>query len=241
MTTLFGNAASHPVYATELMLRAKGVPYRRTDLPQWFHRPMLRALGFPGTTVPALRLDGRRIQTTKAIARELEALRPDPPLLPADPERRARVEEIEAWCDGDFQQLLRRMIYWALPRNVDATASYFEGSRSVIPFPLVKPLAPVVTRILARDHESQDARIQADLAALPGILDRIDGWIEQGLLEGRTPNVADYQVAATLALLMTFDDLRPLVSDRPAGDLVRRHAAGYPGRMPPAFPAGWLP
>ena len=40
---------------------------------------------------------------------------------------------------------------------------------------------------------------------------------------------------------MSHDDLRPLVAPRPAGELARRIAPAYPGRMPPAFPRDWLP
>ena len=83
--TLYGIPASHPVYATTLMLDRKGIEYKRIDLPQWFHRPLLRLLRFPGTTVRALVLDGRRIQTRKAIARALDAREPEPRLVPADP------------------------------------------------------------------------------------------------------------------------------------------------------------
>ena len=104
--TLYGIPASHPVYAATLMLERKGIEYKRIDLPQWFHRPMLRALRFPGTTVPALVLDGRRVQTTKSIARALDQVKPEPQLVPDDP----RVREIETWCDGDFQQLGRRLV-----------------------------------------------------------------------------------------------------------------------------------
>jgi glutathione S-transferase len=43
------------------------------------------------------------------------------------------------------------------------------------------------------------------------------------------------------AALRTQDDLKPLIEPRPAGALSRRIAVGYPGRMPPAFPASWLP
>ena len=93
----------------------------------------------------------------------------------------------------------------------------------------------------AKIQGAVDDAVRADLAALPGLLDRIDGWIAEGLLGGEEPNVADYQVASTLALLMTLDDLRPFISARPAGELVRRYAAGYPGRMPPTFPKAWLP
>lgn len=239
--TLYGIPASHPVYAATLMLERKGVEYRRVDLPQWFHRPMLRILRFPGTTVPALVLDGRRLQTTKAIARALDAVRPDPPLVPTDPHERARVEAVETWCDGDFQQLGRRLTYWALVRHGEAVEGYLEGSRLILPRFMVKPLAPTVIRILARHHKSRDDAVRQDLATLPGLLDRIDGWIAEGVLGGAEPNVADYQVATSLALLASHDDLRPLISSRPAGRLMERIAPGYPGRMPPAFPPDWMP
>jgi glutathione S-transferase len=235
--TLYGIPASHPVYATTLMLERKGIEYKRVDLPQWFHRPLLRLLRFPGTTVPALVLDGRRVQTTKAIARALDARQPEPRLVPGDP----RVEEIETWCDGDFQQLGRRLVYWALVRHREAVDSYLEGSRLILPRVLVKPLAPAIIRILARSHRSRDEAVRQDLAALPGLLDRIDGWIADGVIGGAEPNVADYQVATSLALLMSHDDLRPLIAPRPAGRLAQRLAPDYPGRMPPAFPPDWLP
>ena len=237
--TLYGIPASHPVYATTLMLERKGIEYKRIDLPQWFHRPLLRLLRFPGTTVPALVLDGRRIQTTKAIARALDELAARAARW--CPRRSAaRVEAIETWCDGEFQQMGRRLVYWALVRHGSAVDSYLEGSRLILPRFLVKPLAPAIIRILARDHRSRDEAVRQDLAALPGLLDRIDGWIAEGVIGGAEPNVADYQVATSLALLMSHDDLRPMIAPRPAGALAQRVAPGYPGRMPPAFPPYWL-
>ena len=82
--------------AAELMLRQKGVDYRRVDLVAVLHRGVLRVLGFPGITVPALRIDGRRVQGTRAIAEALDELRPGAPLVP-DP----AVVEAEAWADDD--------------------------------------------------------------------------------------------------------------------------------------------
>jgi glutathione S-transferase len=234
---LYAIPASHPSFAAGLMLDRKGIPYSRVDLPQWFHRFILRALRFPGRTVPALVLDGRRIQTTAAIARALDELRPEPRLVPADP----RAAEIERWADEELQQYGRRLVYWALPRHPEAVASYLEEARMPLPRFMVMPLAPLIVRILARDHDATDANVEADLAALPEILDRIDGWIADGVIGGPEPNVADLQVATSLALLRTHDDLRALIDARPAGELSRRLAAGYPGRMPPAFPAAWLP
>jgi glutathione S-transferase len=238
---LYAIPASHPSFAVALMLERKGIAYTRVDLPQWFHRGALRLLRFPGRTVPALVLDGRRIQTTKAIARALDEVRPEPPLVPADAELRATVEEIEAWADEELQQYARRLVYWALPRHSRAVGSYLEGAQLVLPRFMVTPLAPLILRILARDHQATDAAVEADLAALPGILDRIDGWIAGGVLGGPEPTVADLQVATSLALLLSLDDLKPIIGPRPAGELSRRLASGYPGRMPPAFPHAWLP
>jgi glutathione S-transferase len=222
------------------MLERKGIEYKRVDLPQWFHRAILRALRFPGNTVPALVLDGRRIQGTKRIARALDELRPDPPLVPVDPAERAKVEAAETWADDTLQQVARRLVWGALLRDRAAVDSYLEGARLLIPVALAKPAAPVIIRILARDNGSTDAAIRADLAALPAMLDQIDGWLAQGLIGGAEPNVADFQIATTLALLMTLDDVRPAIEARPAGELAKRVAPGYPGRMPPAFPPDWI-
>jgi glutathione S-transferase len=233
---LYAIPGSHPAYAAELMLRRKGIAYERTDLPQWLHRAMLRLLRFRGGTVPALVFeDGRRVQTTRRIVRALDGVRPDPPLVPA--ERRAEIEAVEAWADGPFQQLARRMTYWALRREPEAADSYLEGSNLVLPRKLVMPAAPLIIRILARDHDSSDAAIRQDLVDLPGALDRVDGWIAGGVLGGESPNAADFQVATTLALLRSHEALRPAIDARPAGALAQRLAPDYPGRTTVAFPA----
>ena len=96
--TLFGVAASHPSLAAELMLRHKGVKYRRVDLPTVTHRTLLRALGYPRKTVPALRIDGARVQGTTQIALALDALIPSPPLFPSDPDKRREVDGADAWA-----------------------------------------------------------------------------------------------------------------------------------------------
>jgi glutathione S-transferase len=238
---LYAIPASHPSFAAQLMLERKGIEYSRVDLPQWFHRGILRALRFRGRTVPALVLDGRRVQTTKRIARVLDEVRPEPRLVPADPGRRVKVEAIESWVDGDVQQLCRRLVYWALPRHPEAVGSYLEGSRLILPMFMVKPLAPPIIRLLRRDHKATDDAVKADLSALPAILDRLDAAVADGVIGGDQPNVADLQVACSLALLMTHDDLRDYIAARPAGKLAQRLASGYPGHMPPAFPADWLP
>ena len=110
---LFVIPASHPSIATQLMLEHKGIPYKRTDLLPVISKGVLKAVGFPGVTVPALKIDGDKIQ----------------------------------------------------------------GSR---------------------------------------------------------------QIAPSIGLAMTLDDLRPAIESRPAGALARRFVPNYPGKMPPVLPAEWL-
>ena len=86
--------ASHPSKAAELMLERKGVPFKRRDLIFLMHIAVVKARRFPGRTVPALIWeDGRKIQGSRNISRFLDEERPDPPLFPADPEQRRKLDE----------------------------------------------------------------------------------------------------------------------------------------------------
>jgi glutathione S-transferase len=137
--------ASHPSRSAMLMLDRKRIPYKRVDLMPVISKGVLRAQRFPGVTVPALKIDGTRVQGSREIARELDRIRPEPALFPADPERRVKVEEAEAWGD-EFQQKPRRLSWWALKRNRGPLASYSEGARLGVPVGLaVRTGGPIVS------------------------------------------------------------------------------------------------
>ena len=230
---------SHPSRSAMLMLDRKGIPFKRVDLMPVISKGVVRANGFPGVTVPALKLDGTKIQGSREIARELDRIQPEPALYPADPEKRGKVEEAEAWGD-EFQQKPRRMSWWAFKRNRSPMASYSEGARLGVPVGLaVKTGAPIVA-IAARLNGSTDENVRADLASLGEDLDRIDGWIAAGVIGGPEPNAADFQLAPSVRLLMSFDDLRPFVEARACGEMAKRIVTDFPGRTPPIFPAEWL-
>ena len=74
---LYSLSLSHPGHAARLMLERKGIEHRVVDLLPGLHPPIVRAAGFRGGTVPALKLDGRRIQGSLRISRALEQARPD--------------------------------------------------------------------------------------------------------------------------------------------------------------------
>jgi glutathione S-transferase len=238
--TLYVIPGSHPSMTARLMLEAKGVEYKRVDLMPVVSKAALRALRFPSTTVPALKLDGRRIQGSREIARELDRLVPEPALYPAESDRRAAVEQAERWGDEDLQAPVRRILWNTLKRDRSPLRSYSEGARLGIPIGLaVKTAAPIVA-LSARFNNASDENVRADLAALPGMLKRIDDWIAEGVLGGDPPNAADLQIAASIRLAMTLDDLRPAIESRPAGELALRVMPDYPGRAAPVLPATWL-
>ena len=232
--------ASHPSRTAMMMLDAKGILYKRVDLMPVISRGVLRVLGFPGVTVPALKIGDRKVTGSLEISRELDRVQPDPPLFPTDPGARTDVERAEAWGDEVLQGVARRALWNAIKRDHSPLASFSEGAKLGIPISLaVKTAAPIVA-MEVRINEATDDRVREDLAALPGMLQRIDDWIAEGVLGGEHPNAADLQVATSLHLLMTLDDVRPALEQRPAGELALRVAPEYPGRVPPIFPSAWL-
>jgi glutathione S-transferase len=243
-TTLFVIPGSHACATAMLMLAHKRIEYRVVRLPTGAHPLILRVLGFPGNarrassldgeanrmlaavdrlgTVPALRIAGERVQTNIAIARRLERVQPEPPLFPSDPERRAAVEEAESWGDRVLQMAARRIVLAAsATRGLDALSE--RGARG--------RLGALLSRSdTIRSQSSRGARhtFAATPAAEAGLLDelgaqldRVDGWIDAGVLMSGEPTVADMTLAPSLALLAYRTDLHEQIEARPAGALMR--------------------
>lgn len=232
--------ASHPSIAAELMLEHKGIEYKRTDLLPVISKGVLRAVGFPGITVPALKIDGEKVQGSRQIARELDRLRPEPPLFPADPAKRAEVEEAERFGDEELQHPVRQILWWGMKKDRAPLRSYSEGARIGMPIGLAVKTAPPIVALSARFNESSDENARKALAELPALLDRVDAWVQSGVLGGERPNAADFQIAPSIGLAMTLDDLRPAIAGRPAASLAQRYVPNYPGKMPPVLPREWL-
>jgi len=237
---LYTIPGSHPSMAARLMLESKGIPYKRTDLMPVISKGVLRAVGFPRNTVPAIKVDGRRVQGTGEIARELDRLRPEPPLLPTDPARLAAVEEAERFGDQELQPQVRQILWWALRKDKAPLRSYSEGARLGIPIGLALRTAAPIVAASAHFNEATDDNVRRGLAAMPAMLQRIDAWIAAGVLGGEQLNVADFQIAPSLRLAMTLDDLRAAIEGRPAGQLATRVVPSYPGKTPPILPLAWL-
>jgi glutathione S-transferase len=235
---------SHPGISAMLMLERKGIDYRRVILPPGFSRRLIRRFGFEGDRTPAMKIDGRKVQGSTAISRELEHIQPEPPLFPAEPEQRRRVEEAEVWGDQELQSIPRTIIWWVFKRDRSGMKNFLEKAPASARFGLpasiaVKTAGPMIN-LGAKLNDSNDDHVRAELARLPEVLDKVDRLIEEGVLNGAELNAADYQLAPSIRLLMTFDDLRPAIQGRPAARLAERVLPQEMGRVPAIFPQDWL-
>jgi glutathione S-transferase len=232
--------ASHPSICAALMLEHKGIDYKRTDLMPVISKVALRAMRFPGNTVPAIKIDGKRVQGSREIARELERLRPEPALFPADAEERAAVEEAERFGDEELQHPIRQLLWWTIKKDKAPLRSYSEGAKLGVPIDLAMLTAAPIIALSSRFNEATDENVRRDLAGLPALLQRVDDWIAAGVLNGEQLNAADFQIAPSIGLAMTLDDLRPAIEGRPAAELAKRVVPSYPGKTPPILPPAWL-
>jgi glutathione S-transferase len=244
MHKLYVVHSSHPCETVKKALALKGIPYKTVELMIPTQAP-LQKLRFGRGTVPGLKLDGgEKVVNSRAILRKLDELVPDPPLLPQDAEARAAVLEAERWGEEVLQALARRLVWVAFAGRPRAIPSFQQASKlPQLPRPVVRVVAPAIIAIERRMNDADDDAARADLRALPGHLDRIDGWIAAGVLgaDAERPNAADLQIGASLRLLSTIADVRPMLFGRPAATLATTLFPHYAGEVPAgAFPPGWL-
>jgi len=232
---------SHPCDAIEAALALKSISYQRVDL-----LPLVPVIVGPllygGATVPGMRIAREKIVGSRAIMRRLDELAPEPPLLPppGDPAY-GRVLEAERWGDEVLQSVPRRVIDAAFMRMPGAMESYAANAKLPLPRAVLRPALPLTARLMAIKNGARDESAQVDIAALPSQLERIDGWIAEGLLDGERPNAADLQIGSTIRLLLSIADLRPLIDGRPCEQLIR-YFPPIAGEVPAGvLPAAWFP
>jgi glutathione S-transferase len=229
---------SHPCMTAEAALKLKGLAYERIDLVPGEHPAKMAELYGDGhTTVPGVLIDGEPVHGSRPILARLEALAPEPPLYP-EPLAEA-VRDAERWGDEELQDLGRRLPWGALHFRPEALGS-FGGAGPLDP--AGTDFAIRMGRASWKYHGITAQRLAEDLAGLPAKLDRVDALAREGTIGGEAPNAADLQIGATLRVLLTVGDLRPLIEGRPAERLARTWFPDYAGDIPAgAFPAGWVP
>jgi glutathione S-transferase len=241
---LYWMSISHPSQAARKMLDLKGVEYESVDVLPLNQRIHLRLAGFRGGTVPALKLDGQRIQGSRRIARRLDERWPEPPLLPADPALRERVEEAERWGDEQLQPIPRRLFRYGVACNPQLRHWVVRNQRLPIPALSAQAIRPAVqwyARTLEADgRRATDAGVRADLAALPALLDHVDRLLGDGTLALDPPNAAALQIMASVKLMGGLADLAELVSSHQCAEPARELFPHYRAELPPFLDPAWL-
>jgi glutathione S-transferase len=237
---LYTNPESHPCVAVEAALALKSIEYERVNL-LWPSQVLIGRFRYGGTTVPGMRVDGERLVGSGPIMHRLDALVAEPALFPAPSDATYEpVLEAERWGDEVMQGVARRVIDAAFVRRPTAMESYLADTKLALPRALIRPGLPLTARWMARRNKAGDEPARADLAELPTYLDRIDGWIADGVLGGESPNAADLQIGSSIRLLVSIGDVRPLIEGRPAAALTR-YFPPMPGEVEAgALPAEWL-
>jgi glutathione S-transferase len=224
-----------------MMLRYKGIEHEIFDIPPGAQRVVLRLRGFRGGTVPALKLDGRKLQGSRQISRALEELKPEPHLFPADPAQRNAVVEAERWGEAEFQPVPRNVFRWSAARDNELRKSLAQTTG--LPAPalaarLSKPVGWYFARIVSGTSEES---IRNDLARLPAQLDHVDELVGECVIGNEQPNAADFQIATTIRVLLNFPPLRPMIEGRPAEDLAMRIIPRFGDQVPLRLPPEWVP
>jgi glutathione S-transferase len=239
--TLYSVHSSHSAHAARLMLEHKRIEHKVVDLVPGTHAALLRPLGFRHGTVPALKLAGRRVQGSRAIARTLDQVEPEPRLFPTDPQERLRVEEAERWGDEVLQVAPRRLGGWLAVNRPQLRINLAREAGAVAPHLLGRAGLPVAWYFARKVEANDTALVIRTVRMLPALLDRVDELLGEGTIGGTQRNAADYQIGTSVRLLMTFADLRPVLEGREATRFAAELMPDYPTGVPAGFvPPQWL-
>jgi len=241
---LYWMSISHPSQVARKMLDLKGVEYELIDVLPLSQRIHMRLAGFPGGTVPGIKLDGRRIQGSRQIARALDERWPTPPLFPADPALRARVEEAERWGEEQLQPIPRRLFRYGVARDAELRQWAVRSQRLPIPALTAQAIRPALAWYLrtveADGRRATEAGVRADLVALPALLDHADRLLRDRTLTVDPPNAAALQIMASVNLMGQFADLAQLVASHACAEPARQLFPDYRAGLPPFLDPAWL-
>ena len=236
--TLYSLPVSHPALAARCMLEHKGIEHRVVQIVPGF-QPVVRLLGFPRYTVPALAVGRRKIQGSREISRALDEIKPDPPLFPRDPGARRAVEDAEEWGERVLQDVARRIFRWSAAHEYEVRR-WLASDVGRVPGGAAIARPPAQAKLFARRAGATDEAVRAGLAALPAHLREVEGLRAEGVIGGDAPNAADFQIASSLRSLGKLGDLTPFLGDHPAMRWAETVVPALPGPVPPALPREWL-
>src|SRR5436190_10382096 len=156
----------------------KRIPHTRRSMMPGTHRLITRWLA--GTVhSPVLVVGDAHIGDSSAILQAIEERWPDPPLIPADPQERARALALEDWFDEELGPHIRRAVYWELLPYPDVVVPLFTDGASDFSRAWLRrtfPLLRAGMRHVMDIHEEPARRSRAEcLVALDRLEQALDG------------------------------------------------------------------
>lgn len=196
--TLFG--ATYSVYTriARLALAEKGVAYRLEEVDVFAPGgpPAAYLLRHPFGRIPAFEHGDLRLYEAGAIARYVDAAFPGPPLTPAEPRARARVDQLISVCDS---YVYRTLVWDVFVERVRASAQgrVADETRIAAALPRARTALGALQASLADGpFLAGDALTLADLHAYPMIaLFRLAA--EGAAVMGDHPRLEAWRVAMT--------------------------------------------
>lgn len=216
--TLWHIAVSHYNEKARWALDYKEVPHKRRAVSvPGLHMPASMWLTRGASqTFPVLEIDGQGIGDSTEIIAVLEGRFPEPPLYPADPQRRRRALELEDFFDEELGPHLRLLAFHELGKDPERFASVIERST---PGPVAGLGSGAVT--YARTYTGLRFGVKSEAAAevarakILAALDRLEAELGSNeYLVGDSFSVADL-TAASLFYPLVLPDEGPLPEEEP--------------------------
>ena len=237
---LFTIPGSHPGVAVQRMLEYKGIAYKRTDLLPVAVVGGVRALRFLAIRFRRSRstAGGSRARPRSRVSSSgsCPGRRSSPPIRITGPRSRrpsasatrtSSTASARSSCGCSRRTRRRCQASWRARRSAFRTA-WGPGwpARSSPSMPALTTSAMTTCATTSRPS--------------PECCSGSTTGSPTACSAAETLNAADFQIAPSLRLAMSFDDVRPAIERRPAGRLALRVVPDYPGRIPPTLPAAWL-
>lgn len=119
MITLYSIPPSLYSAKTRLVLRAKGLEWQDVSPPGGYGSDEYKQI-VPAGTLPAIDHDGFILTESEAINEYLNDISPEPPMLPADPKRRAMARALSRFHDTRLEPALRAIFPHVAPTVRDS-------------------------------------------------------------------------------------------------------------------------
>jgi glutathione S-transferase/maleylpyruvate isomerase len=118
MITLYDIPVSSYGCKIRVVMTHKQLEWRSVPPPDGYGSPAYCKI-IPAGTIPAIDQNGFRLADSEAIAEYLDEIIASPPMLPVDPQDRARIREISRFHDTRLEPLLRAYFAHVSPETRD--------------------------------------------------------------------------------------------------------------------------